>query len=57
MTIEDKILAAAEEEFYRSGFDATSTSRIAQSVGVTHAIVNYYWLTCKVPCLSYPKIL
>ena len=45
MTIEDKILAAAEEEFYRSGFDATSTSRIAKSVGVTHAMVNYYFRT------------
>ena len=45
MAIEDKILAAAEEEFYRSGFDATSTSRIAKSVGVTHAMVNYYFRT------------
>ncbi len=45
MTIEDKILAAAEEEFYRSGFDAASTARIARSVGVTHAMVNYYYRT------------
>lgn len=43
MTIEEKIHAAAEEEFYRSGFDASSTARIAKSVGVTHAMVNYYF--------------
>ena len=45
MTIEEKILAAAEEEFYRSGFDAASTAKIAKSVGVTHAMVNYYYRT------------
>ncbi len=45
MNIEDKILAAAGEEFYRSGFDAASTSRIAKSVGFTHAMVNYYFRT------------
>ena len=45
MTIEEKILAAAEEEFYRSGFDAASTARIAKNVGVTHAMVNYYYRT------------
>ena len=45
MAIEDKILAAAEEEFYRSGFDAASTAKIAKSVGVTHAMVNYYYRT------------
>ena len=45
MSIEDKILAAAEEEFYRSGFDAASTAKIAKNVGVTHAMVNYYYRT------------
>ncbi len=45
MSIEDKILAAAKEEFYRSGFDASSTAKIAKSVGVTHAMVNYYYRT------------
>lgn len=45
MPIEDKILAAAEDEFYRSGFDAASTAKIAKSVGVTHAMVNYYYRT------------
>ena len=45
MTIEEKILSAAEEEFYRSGFDAASTAKIAKSVGVTHAMVNYYYRT------------
>ena len=45
MAIEDKILTAAEDEFYRSGFDAASTAKIAKSVGVTHAMVNYYYRT------------
>lgn len=45
MSIEEKILAAAEEEFYLSGFDASSTAKIAKRVGVTHAMVNYYYRT------------
>ena len=45
MTKEQEILLAAEEEFLRSGYDATSTAVIAKNVGVTHAMVNYYYRT------------
>ena len=45
MTKEQEILAAAEEEFLRSGYDATSTAVIAKRAGVTHAMVNYYFRT------------
>ncbi len=43
MTKEQEILLAAEEEFLRSGYDATSTAVIAKIAGVTHAMVNYYY--------------
>ena len=42
---EQKILQAAEEEFLRVGYDACSTAVIASKVGVTHAMVNYYYRT------------
>lgn len=45
MTKEEEILAAAEEEFFRNGYDATSTVVIAKRAGVTHAMVNYYFRT------------
>lgn len=45
MTKEEEILAAAENEFFRNGFDATSTATIARRAGVTHAMVNYYYRT------------
>lgn len=45
MTKEEEILKAAEEEFFRSGYDAASTATIAGSAGVTHAMVNYYFRT------------
>lgn len=45
MTKEEEILAAAEEEFFRNGYDATSTANIAKRAGVTHAMVNYYFRT------------
>ena len=45
MTKEQEILAAAEEEFFRNGYDATSTAVIARRAGVTHAMVNYYFRT------------
>lgn len=45
MTKEAEILAAAEDEFFRNGFDATSTATIARRAGVTHAMVNYYFRT------------
>lgn len=43
MTKEEEILLAAEEEFFRNGYDASSTATIARGAGVTHAMVNYYF--------------
>lgn len=45
MTKEEEILSAAEEEFFRNGYDACSTANIARRAGVTHAMVNYYFRT------------
>ncbi len=45
MTKEEEILQAAEEEFFRNGYEATSTDIIAKRAGVTHAMVNYYFRT------------
>lgn len=45
MTKEEEILSAAEDEFFRNGYDATSTATIAKRAGVTHAMVNYYFRT------------
>lgn len=45
MTKEEEILQAAEEEFFRNGYEATSTDTIAKRAGVTHAMVNYYFRT------------
>lgn len=42
---EQEILQAAEEEFFLNGYDATSTAVIAKRIGVTHAMVNYYFRT------------
>jgi len=43
MTKEEEIIIAAEDEFFRNGYDASSTANIAKRVGVTHAMVNYYF--------------
>lgn len=43
MTKEEEIILAAEEEFFRNGYDASSTAIIAKRAGVTHAMVNYYF--------------
>ena len=45
MTKEQEILLAAEDEFLKNGYDATSTAVIAKNAGVTHAMVNYYYRT------------
>ncbi|MDO5442872.1 MAG: TetR/AcrR family transcriptional regulator, partial [Bacteroidia bacterium] len=45
MTKEEEIIKAAEEEFFRNGYDASSTAIIAKRAGVTHAMVNYYFRT------------
>lgn len=42
---EDKILAAAENEFLRKGFAAARTTSIAEIAGVTHAMLHYYFRT------------
>ena len=39
------ILKAAEEVFLRDGFAAATTSAIAKSAGVTHAMLHYYFKT------------
>lgn len=39
----DRILAAAEDLFAESGFDATPTSRIAERAGVPKGLVHYYF--------------
>lgn len=43
MTKEEEILKAAEDEFFKNGYDASSTAIIASRAGVTHAMVNYYF--------------
>lgn len=43
MTKEEEIIIAAEDEFFRNGYDACSTAIIAKRAGVTHAMVNYYF--------------
>lgn len=42
---EEAILAAAEEEFLRKGFDGARTTSIAEAAGVTHAMLHYYFRT------------
>ncbi len=42
---EVNILKAAEEEFLLKGFDGARTTSIAQSAGVTHAMLHYYFRT------------
>jgi len=39
------ILRAAEDEFFKCGYDGTSTAVIAKAAGMTHAMVNYYFRT------------
>lgn len=43
MTKEEAILKAAEDEFFKNGYDACSTAIIAKRTGMTHAMVNYYF--------------
>jgi len=42
---EQLILAAAEREFSAKGFDGARTASIAAEVGVTHAMLHYYFRT------------
>lgn len=45
MTTEQKILRAAEKEFFEKGFVGARTTTIAESAGVTHAMLHYYYRT------------
>lgn len=40
---EEEILKAAEELFVKHGYNATSTTKIAQKVGCNQALVHYYF--------------
>lgn len=42
---EEKILAAAEEEFINKGYAGAKTTEIARKAGVTHAMLHYYYRT------------
>ncbi len=42
---ENEILIAAELEFLTKGFDGARTTSIANSAGVTHAMLHYYFRT------------
>lgn len=42
-TTEEKILAAAEDEFVRNGFEGTKMRDIAGKAGVNLALINYYF--------------
>lgn len=41
----DRILAAAEAEFFSKGYDGARTTSIAKAAGVTHAMLHYYFRT------------
>ena len=45
VTTERKILMAAEREFFEKGFAGARTMSIAESAGVTHAMLHYYFRT------------
>lgn len=40
---ENRILEAAEQEFFELGYDGARTARIAEKAGVTHAMLHYYF--------------
>lgn len=42
---EEKILAAAEKEFFEKGYAGARTASIAEAAGVTHAMLHYYFRT------------
>lgn len=42
---EQAILEAAEQEFLSKGFDGARTTSIAETAGVTHAMLHYYFRT------------
>lgn len=42
---EDRILRAAEREFFSKGYEGARTTAIAAEAGVTHAMLHYYFRT------------
>lgn len=44
-TTEQVILAAAEKEFLAKGYNGARTTSIAETAGVTHAMLHYYFRT------------
>ena len=42
---ETRILQAAEKEFFEKGYAGARTASIAESAGVTHAMLHYYFRT------------
>ncbi|MGM9738664.1 MAG: TetR/AcrR family transcriptional regulator [Candidatus Cryptobacteroides sp.] len=42
---DEKILKAAETEFFTKGYDGARTTSIAEKAGVTHAMLHYYFRT------------
>ena len=42
---EQRLLQAAEREFFEKGFAGARTTSIAESAGVTHAMLHYYFRT------------
>lgn len=45
MSTEDRILEAAVQEFMLKGYAGARTTAIAESAGVTHAMLHYYFRT------------
>lgn len=43
--MEEKILSAAENLFFRKGYSSTSTTEIARKAGCNQALVHYYFRT------------
>ena len=42
---DERILKAAENEFFTKGFAGARTTAIAENAGVTHAMLHYYFRT------------
>lgn len=45
LSTEERILRAAEQEFYAKGLAGARTTSIAAAAGVTHAMLHYYFRT------------
>lgn len=45
ISTEERILQAAEKEFFSKGYAGARTTSIAEAAGVTHAMLHYYFRT------------